>query len=115
MAGQYFNYVRSQENGYKTDVRWFELCNQNGIGLRIRGDPLLGFSTLHNPMEDFDQENHQDFRHTNDIVKKDGVFIHTDLRQVGVGGDNSWGARPYEQFQLPVQDYEFRFSIRPVF
>lgn len=115
VANQYFNYVRPQENGYKTDVRWFELRNQNGVGFKIKGDSLVGFSTLHNPMEDFDQQNHSDFRHTNDIIKKDGVFIHTDLRQMGVGGDNSWGAQPYKQFQLSVKNYEFRFSIEPVF
>lgn len=115
VANQYFNYVRPQENGYKTDVRWFELRNQNGVGFRIIGDSLLGFSSLHNPMEDFDQKDHGDFRHTNDIVKKDGVFIHTDLKQMGIGGDNSWGAQPYAEFQLPLQDYEFKFSMKPVF
>ncbi|PKQ46515.1 beta-galactosidase small subunit-related protein [Confluentibacter flavum] len=83
--------------------------------MRISGDPLLGFSTLHNPMEDFYQDNQKDFKHINDIVKKDGVYIHTDLKQMCVGGDNSWGARPYEEFQLPLQNYEFKFKIKPVF
>lgn len=115
VADQYFNYVRPQENGYKTDVRWFELRNQNGIGIRVSGEPTVGFSTLHNPIEDFDMENMDDFRHTNDIVKKDGVFVCTDLKMMGVAGDNSWGARPYPQYSLPAQDYEFSFTIEPVF
>ena len=115
VADQYFNYVRPQENGYKTDVRWFELRNENGIGIRVTGEPLLGFSTLHNPIEDFDMENMKDYRHTNDVVKKDGVFICTDLKMMGVAGDNSWGARPYPEYSVPAKNYEFSFIIEPIF
>ncbi len=114
VADQYFNYVRPQENGYKTEVRWFELTNENGIGIKVSGEKPLGFSTLHNPIEDFDQETHADYRHTNDIVKKDGVFITTDLMMMGVAGDNSWGARPYEEYAVPAKDYSFKFSIEPI-
>ncbi len=115
VADQYVKYVRPQENGYKSDVRWFELRNENCVGIRVSGDELLGFSALHNPIEDFDQKTHDDFRHTNDIVKRDGVFVTADLKMMGVAGDNSWGARPYPQYSIPAQDYTFRFSIEPVF
>jgi beta-galactosidase len=115
VADQYFNYVRPQENGYKTDVRWFELRNENGMGIRVSGKPLIGFSTLHNLIEDFDMENMDDYRHTNDVVKKDGVFICTDLKMMGVAGDNSWGARPYPKYSVPAKDYQFSFTIEAVF
>ncbi|WP_167612026.1 glycoside hydrolase family 2 TIM barrel-domain containing protein [Maribellus sediminis] len=115
VADQYFKYVRPQENGNKSDVRWFELRNENGFGLRVTGDAPIGFSALHNPIEDFDMEDMQDYRHTNDIVKRDGVFITTDLKQMGVAGDNSWGARPYKEYSLSAQDYEFGFTIEPIF
>ncbi|MGQ1788429.1 glycoside hydrolase family 2 TIM barrel-domain containing protein [Saccharicrinis sp. GN24d3] len=115
VADQYFKYVRPQENGYKTGVRWFELKNENGQGIRVSGQPQLGFSVHHNPLEDFDQLTHKDFRHTNDIVKKDGVFINLDLKMMGVAGDNSWAARPYPEYSVSAQDYEFHFSIEPVF
>ncbi|TKG94910.1 DUF4981 domain-containing protein [Puteibacter caeruleilacunae] len=115
VADQYFNYVRPQENGYKTDARWFELRSQNGYGIRFSGAPTVGFSALHNPIEDFDQVTHSDFRHTNDIVKKDGVFVTVDYRMMGVAGDNSWGARPYKKYSIPAKDYEFSFSIEPIF
>lgn len=115
VADQYFNYVRPQENGYKTDVRWFELRNENGFGMKISGVELLGFSTHHNPIEDFDMETRDDFKHTNDIVKKDGVFVNADLKMMGVAGDNSWGARPYPQYSVPAKNYTFKFSIEPVF
>lgn len=112
---QYFPYVRPQENGYKTDVRWFQLTTDNGAGLKITGLPLLGFSALHNPIEDFDQDTHDEYKHVNDIVKRDGVFINFDLKQMGVAGDNSWGAKPYEQYTLPAQNYEFNFTLEPIF
>ncbi len=115
VADQYFKYVRPQENGYKTDVRWFELRNQNGMGIRVSGKPLVGFSALHNPIEDFDMEDMNDFRHTNDIVKKDGVFVCTDLKMMGVAGDNSWGARPYPEYSVPAKNYQFTFTIEPVY
>ncbi|MBK3518898.1 glycoside hydrolase family 2 TIM barrel-domain containing protein [Carboxylicivirga marina] len=115
VADQYVPYVRPQENGYKSGARWFELRNNDGWGLRISGSPQLGFSALHNPIEDFDQETHEEFKHLNDIIKKDGVFITFDLKQMGVGADNSWGAKPYEQYLISADNYEFKLSIEPVF
>ncbi|MCG8306812.1 MAG: DUF4981 domain-containing protein [Cytophagales bacterium] len=112
---QYFKYARPQENGYKTDVRWFELRNENGVGLKVSSIDHFGFSALHNPIEDFDQETHGDFRHTNDIVKQAGVFVTADLKMMGVAGDNSWGARPYKQYSVPAKNYTFKFSIDPIF
>ncbi len=115
VAEQYVKYVRPQENGYKTGVRWFELRNENGIGLRVIGDPAIGFSTLHNSIEDFDQITHKDLRHTNDIVKRDAVFITLDHKMMGVAGDNSWGAKPYPEYSIPAKNYEFSFWLEPVF
>ncbi len=115
VADQYFNYVRPQENGYKTEVRYFDLRNQDGLGIRISGQPLVGFSALHNPIEDFDLTSNDDYRHLNDIVKKDGVFVNVDLRMMGVAGDNSWGATPYAQYSVPAKDYSFTFYLEPIF
>jgi len=112
---QYFEYVRPQENGYKTDVRWFTLRNENGVGIKINAEIPLGFSALHNPIEDFDQIMHSDHRHTNDIVKRDGVFVTADLKMMGVAGDNSWGARPYPEYSIPAQNYSFKFTLEPIF
>ncbi|MDT8402649.1 MAG: DUF4981 domain-containing protein, partial [Bacteroidales bacterium] len=115
VTDQYYKYVRPQENGYKTGVRWFNLRNENGVGIRVSGNPIVGFSALHNPLEDFDMLDENDFRHTNDIVKKDGVFICCDLKMMGVAGDNSWGARPYPEYSIPAKDYQFSFTLKPVF
>lgn len=115
VSDQYFKYARPQENGYKTDVSWFELRNQHEVGLRVSSETPLGFSALHNPIEDFDQKTHKDFRHTNDIVKRDGVYVTADLKMMGVAGDNSWGARPYPKYSVPAQNYIFKFTIEPIF
>ena len=115
VADQYFRYVRPQENGYKTATRWFTLRNENGNGVRISSKVPLGFSALHNPIEDFDMEDMNDYRHTNDIVKKDGVFVCVDLKMMGVAGDNSWGARPYPEYSLEAKDYKFSITIEPVY
>ena len=115
VADQYVKYVRPQENGYKTQVRWFELRNASGLGIRITGGQPIGFSALHNSIEDFDQVNHRDLRHTNDIVKRDAVFITLDHKMMGVGGDDSWGALPYPKYSVPAHSYQFQFCIEPVF
>jgi len=115
VADQYFKYVRPQENAYKTDVRWFELRNKNGLGIRISSKQKLGFSAHHNPLEDFDQNTHEDYRHTIDITKKDGVFVNFDLKMMGVAGDNSWGATPYKEYSVPAKNYRFEFSFVPVY
>jgi beta-galactosidase len=112
---QYVNYARPQENGYKTQVRWFELRDDNGMGIKVSSAEPFGFSTLHNPVEDFDQMTHDDYRHTHDIVKKDGLFITVDHKMMGVAGDNSWGARPLPQYSIPAENYHFTISITPVF
>jgi beta-galactosidase len=117
VAGQYFKYVRPQENGYKSDVRWFEIRNGNGNGFRFVTDipETIGFSALHNPLEDFDQLTHDDLRHTNDIVEKERTFICIDKLMMGVAGDNSWGARPYPEYSVPAKEYTWSFKIIPVF
>ncbi|MFP4469873.1 MAG: glycoside hydrolase family 2 TIM barrel-domain containing protein [Bacteroidales bacterium] len=114
VAEQYFPYIRPQENGYKTDIRWMMLTNGSGKGLMIDGLPLFSGSALHNSIADFDQGTKENYRHTIDIVPKDTVFVTVNFKQMGVGGDNSWGARPHDQYLLPAGDYGFRFRIKPV-
>lgn len=114
VADQYFAYIRPQENGNKTDVRWAEFTNNDGLGLKFTGHPLLSVSAHHNPMEDFDWPRGTTNQHTIDIVKKDMVRINLDLKQRGVGGDDSWGAFPYDKYRLFSQDYSYGFVISPV-
>ncbi|WP_026714360.1 glycoside hydrolase family 2 TIM barrel-domain containing protein [Flavobacterium daejeonense] len=106
-------YIRPQESGYKTDVRWLTLKNANGQGLKIEGDQPLGFSALNVSTEDLDPGKHKNQRHPSDLDldSKEAVFLHLDYKQRGVGGDDSWGALPHEQYRLLDKKYSFSYII----
>jgi beta-galactosidase len=106
-----FPYIRPQENGYRTDVRWVTFLDPNGVGLKITGDPLICFSAHHNLIEDFDPGVNKAGRHTIDIQNRDMVNVNIDYKQTGVGGDNSWGARTYQKYTLFPQRYAYSFKI----
>jgi len=129
VAEQYVPYVRPQENGYKTDTRWLALADAGQNALLIRAHELVSFSALHNRLEDFvppvkiaittedSAEMVADPRrvnmHVNDIVPRDLVSLNIDLGQMGVGGDNSWGDRTFQQYSLNQRRYRYGFRIRP--
>lgn len=110
---QYFPYVSPQENGNRTDVRWIAFTDEQGNGLMVVGMPLLSLSALHYTIEDLTQES-RGTRHTIDLQKKDFVALNFDLKQRGVGGDDSWGAKPHAQYCLLGVSYSFQFRLSPV-
>lgn len=112
VADQYVPYTRPQENGYKTDVRWLSLINNSGNGIEIAGLQPLSVSALHNYPEDFDPGLTKKYRHLNDITARHEVVVCVDLAQRGVGGDNSWGALPHQQYQLTNTEYSYGFVIK---
>jgi beta-galactosidase len=112
----YFPYIRPQENGYRTDTRWLKLTDDSGNGLGFKSHKRFCFSALPNPYEDFQGENvaYKERRHTIDVKERDGVFLHIDHSQRGLGGDDSWGAQPHEQYLLNADSYSYSFSIWPI-
>ncbi|MGO4770488.1 glycoside hydrolase family 2 TIM barrel-domain containing protein [Flavobacterium sp. W22_SRS_FK3] len=114
VADQYVPYTRPQENGYKTDVRWFTLSNTAGKGLEIKGLQSLGISTLNNYPSDFDGGISKKNIHSSDITPRNEVVVCVDLTQRGLGGDNSWGSPPHEQYQLMQNEYSYGFVIKPI-
>jgi len=114
VAAQYVPYTRPQENGYKTDVRWLTLTDNAGKGIRIEGLQPVCVSALNNWPEDFDPGLTKKYRHINDITPRNEVILCVDLLQRGVGGDNSWGALPHEQYLLKDKSYNYGFVIMPV-
>lgn len=107
------NFIRPQESGYKTDVRWLTLKNNAGQGLKIEGAQPIGFSALNISTEDLDPGKNKEQRHPTDLSldSKDAVYLHVDYKQRGVGGDDSWGSLPHEQYRLLDKKYSYSYTI----
>jgi beta-galactosidase len=114
VSDQYILYVRPQENNYHTDVRWLSLTDATGKGLMVAGSPTFCTSALNSAMEDFDDGEKKHQRHITDVVKRDYIEWCIDYKQMGVGGDNSWGAKPLDKYMLYPGEYRYEFVIAPV-
>lgn len=114
---EYFPYVRPQESGNHTDVRWFRVCGENGLGLEFYGDAPIECSALCYLTEDLDDGPSKDKkigRHSGDLIARPLTQVHVQQRQFGLGCVNSWGAWPLPQYQLKYGDKDFRFAIKPI-
>ncbi|CAM3925574.1 glycoside hydrolase family 2 TIM barrel-domain containing protein [Mucilaginibacter galii] len=111
---QYFPYVTPQETGNKTDVRWYKVVNSKGRCLQVMSNVPLSVSALHYFDSDLDDGEKRHQRHAADLVKRPQTQWNIDLKQMGVGGIDSWRSRPMAQYQLPYTNYEFSFLIKPL-
>ena len=124
-----YDYSRPQENGYRIENRWLQLTNKEGVGFKVYGDPYISFSAHFNTIEDFDDglsENKpgqkssprsrivKKQRKPIDVPKRDFISLNIDLKQMGVGGDNSWGARPLKKYLIQPSSYKYSFIIKPI-
>ena len=109
----YHPYTRPQENGNRSETRWMAVRNDAGAGLLVSGLGEFDFGVYpFDPREAFRYDAKHN-RHTNDVEPtKDFVTLDVDLRQMGVGGDNSWGARTHPEYLLPAKAYSFRVRLR---
>ncbi|MBF0574368.1 glycoside hydrolase family 2 TIM barrel-domain containing protein [Dysgonomonas sp. GY617] len=112
---QFHPYIRPQETANKSDVRWFSLQSTNGDGLLIKGRQPLSVSAWNFPMSDieyvpFDIER----KHGGSVKKQDMVWVNIDYLQMGVGGDNTWGAQTHPQYTITPQSMSYGFTIIPV-
>lgn len=128
VADHYVPYMRPQENGYKTDVRWLSLSGAESGLLIVAGD-LISFGVSHNRLIDFvppvkiaiTSEDGPGARtndervnvHVNDVKPRDLVSLDIDLGQMGVGGDDSWGKRTLQQYSLNESSYQYSFTLIP--
>ncbi|WP_242084431.1 glycoside hydrolase family 2 TIM barrel-domain containing protein [Aestuariivivens sediminis] len=113
----YVPYIRPQENGYKTDVRWVSFTNKDGKGIKIQGSSkLLSFSAHHQYNDDFDAGKTKQQRHTTDIVNRDLVNINIDYGQTGVGGDDSWSERglAHKAYRILPENLNYSYKISPL-
>jgi beta-galactosidase len=128
VSDHYVPYMRPQENGYKTDVRWLSLSDADS-GLLIMADDLISFSVSHNRLIDFvppvkiaiTSEDGPGARandervnvHVNDVKPRDLISLDIDFGQMGVGGDDSWGKRTLQEYSLNESSYHYGFSLIP--
>ncbi|MEQ0562127.1 glycoside hydrolase family 2 TIM barrel-domain containing protein [Amycolatopsis sp. NEAU-NG30] len=112
VAGQWTGYIRPQENGNKTDVRWVALTNRRGAGLLATGEPLLEVNASHFTPEDLSIGARHDYQ----LTPRQEVVLRLNHRQMGVGGDDSWGAQTHDEYKLFAdRDYHYTYRLRPLF
>lgn len=111
---QFFAYIRPQENGTKSDVRWWNQVNKAGNGVRFVSDSPFSASSLFYSIESLDEGLEKANGHSELVEMTECVNFCIDKAQMGLGCVTSWGALPLEQYQLPYQDYSFKFVIRAV-
>ncbi|MBC7654227.1 MAG: DUF4981 domain-containing protein, partial [Oligoflexus sp.] len=113
IENQYQNtYIRPQESGYHTDVRWLTLTDNSGSGLKVMTtqQPIC-FSAIDHSTEDLDPGLSKKQQHPIDLKERDEVFLNIDLAQRGVGGDDSWGAYPHEEYLLKNKTYTYSYIL----
>ena len=116
----YTAYIRPQENGNKTDVRWIELSD-NSSKLKVISNIPFEFTVHHNLWADFESPNRTDGsqingkeglrRHENDVQPQNLTSLQIDYKQMGVGGDDSWSAKPHAEYMLTEKKYSFSVTL----
>ncbi len=106
------NYIRPQESGYKTDVRWFMLTDKEGRGYKFTGVQAICFSAINHSTESLDPGMTKKQQHPSNLPPDQRVYVNIDYKQRGVGGDNSWGALPHDQYRLLDKKYSYSYIIQ---
>jgi len=117
VAKEYFEYIRPQEAGNHTDVRWFSVLDKEGKGLCFYSNAPMEASALPYTTAQLDDGMHKDKawgRHSGDLIPSGMTSVHIQQRQIGLACVNSWGAWPRKEYRMPYQDYDFTFAIKPV-
>ena len=114
---EYFEYIRPQESGNHTDVRWFRVIGADGQGLEFYSNAPMEASAVPystGQLDDGPSKDKKWGRHSGDLQPTGKTYIHIQQRQLGLGCVNSWGAWPRSEYRLPYKDYDFTFAIRPI-
>lgn len=116
VAEQYWKYIRPQESGNKTEVRYWEMQDENGKGLRLYATTPMECSALNFLDKDLDDgiDKFDHRSHSGELIPREFSVVKIALRQAGLGCVNSWGAKPLEKYQMPYGDYRFTFVIQPI-
>ncbi len=117
VSEQYYSYIRPQESGNHTDIRWFSVYSQQtGKGLKFCSVAPMECSALNYLVEDLDDGWSKDKtwgRHSGDLIERPLTQVHIQQHQQGLACVNSWGAWPLPQYRIQYKDREFVFVITP--
>ena len=111
---QFYPYIRPQENGTKTDIRWWRIVNKAGNGIEIVSAAPFSASALHYTIESLDEGWSKRQGHSPEVEETDLTNLCIDKKQAGLGGVNSWGAIALPKYQIPYGNYEFTFILTPI-
>ncbi len=116
VADQYWGYVRPQESGNKTEVRYWRVLDAQGGGLEFRATGAMECSSLNYLASDLDDGSNKGAHqsHSGDLTPRDFTVVKVAGRQMGLACVNSWGAWPRSEYQMPFKDYEFTYIVTPV-
>ena len=111
---QFYPYIRPQENGTKSDIRWWRIVDASGRGLEVTAEEPFSASALHYRIATLDDGSVKHQRHSGDLDEDPVTNLLIDKVQMGLACVNSWGAIPQPEYMLPYGDYDFRFVLTPV-
>ncbi len=110
---QYFPYIRPQESGTKSDIRWWKQTDATGMGLQVKSCTPFYASAIHFDTEELDDGDEKEQRHSFDLKKSKFTNLFLDSAHMGVGGENSWGAWPLEKYRVHYGNKTFTFTLIP--
>ena len=114
VAEQFYSYIRPQENGTKSDLRWWKTLNVSGHGIQVVAAEPFSASALHYTIESLDEGTHKQQGHSPEVEEADLTNFCFDLIQAGLGCEDSWGRIARPEYQVPYGDYEFTFIVKPM-
>ena len=110
---QYFPYIRPQESGTKSDIRWWKQTDATGLGLQVKSCTPFYASAIHFDTEELDDGDDKEQRHSSELKKSKYTNLFLDSAHMGVGGENSWGAWPLEKYRVHYGNKTFTFTLIP--
>ena len=108
VTDQFVPYIRPQECGNKTEVRWATVTDRQGIGLKISGNPIIEFNALPYTSDELEENDH-----VYKLPESNKTVLRINYKQMGIGGDDSWGAKAHPEFTLySTRSYYYSFTLR---
>ncbi|MBR1804247.1 MAG: DUF4981 domain-containing protein [Muribaculaceae bacterium] len=114
---QFYPYIRPQETGTKSDMRWWRQTGADHFGLMVVAPQPFYASALHYDMDELDEGDEKHQRHSTQLTPSASTWLYLDGEHAGVGGVNSWGMDGYAlpQYRVPVGNHHFTFTLIPGF